>query len=343
MRTTGSHLAGRVLVHGYIGVSWTAGYAECSARGRARAPTSVARTLAAESAQRRRPGAPPPACGGGGTCRRDACGAAAAGPASRDRGGAQRGSRRRRGIRQRSGGVEALDGPDPTAILQPRARKAQERGGLDGIVVSTPQGIRIAHADPGLIGNHVIGPYEKAAHGESFTHIVTDPLGLSVYAAVPVFRPAGSAAGIVYPEITVKSVGRGRTRPVPHRSVHPKLGHPLHRPRQGHLSRTVPARRCGRTWANGRRHPGAVGRCHAVEGRSRRHRRFEQLSQSRAPACDICPWCRRMRAPTLRVREVPRARRPRTSLPPAVAVQVIPGAARLSRRVCPPERRKADR
>ncbi|MET9972492.1 histidine kinase, partial [Streptomyces sp. NPDC006356] len=34
--------------------------------------------------------------------------------------------------------VEALDGPDPTAVLQPLIQKAQERSGLDTIVVSTP-------------------------------------------------------------------------------------------------------------------------------------------------------------------------------------------------------------
>ncbi|MET9973076.1 GAF domain-containing protein, partial [Streptomyces sp. NPDC006356] len=45
---------------------------------------------------------------------------------------------------------------------------------------------------------------------------VEDPLGLSVYAAVPVFRPDGSVAGIVYPEITVKNVNEevGRQLPV---------------------------------------------------------------------------------------------------------------------------------
>ncbi|WP_399477877.1 SpoIIE family protein phosphatase [Streptomyces sp. TRM68367] len=111
--------------------------------------------------------------------------------------------------------MEALDGPDPSAVLQPRAEAAQTRGGLDGIVVSTTEGIRIAHPDPKLIGKHVVGPYKKAAHGESFTHIVVDPLGLSVYAAVPVFRPDGSVAGVVYPEITVKSVNKEVQRQLP--------------------------------------------------------------------------------------------------------------------------------
>ncbi|MFF8847917.1 SpoIIE family protein phosphatase [Streptomyces sp. NPDC015127] len=111
--------------------------------------------------------------------------------------------------------VEALDGPDPTAVLQPLTEKAQERSGLDAIVVSTPEGIRHTHRDPGLIGKHVVGPYEQAAQGEAFTHIVVDPLGLSVYAAVPVFRPDGSVAGIVYPEITVENVNKAVERQLP--------------------------------------------------------------------------------------------------------------------------------
>ncbi|MFH8570425.1 SpoIIE family protein phosphatase [Streptomyces sp. NPDC017993] len=104
------------------------------------------------------------------------------------------------------GVVEALDGPDPTAALQPRTEAARKRSGIDNIVVSTPAGIRLTHRDPGLIGKHVIGPYKEAARGKSFTEIVKDPVGLAVYAAVPVFRPDGSVAGIVYPEVAVTNV-----------------------------------------------------------------------------------------------------------------------------------------
>ncbi|MFG2888548.1 SpoIIE family protein phosphatase [Streptomyces sp. NPDC048248] len=104
------------------------------------------------------------------------------------------------------GVVEALDGPDPTAALQPHTEAARKRAGIDNIVVSTPSGIRITHRDPDQIGKRVIGPYKEAAQGNPFTEIVKDPLGLSVYAAVPVFRPDGSVAGIVYPEVTVENV-----------------------------------------------------------------------------------------------------------------------------------------
>ncbi|WP_050799822.1 SpoIIE family protein phosphatase [Streptomyces himastatinicus] len=111
--------------------------------------------------------------------------------------------------------VKALDGPDPTAALQPRAEAARKQSGLDNIVVATTNGIRYTHRDPAQIGKHYVGPYKQAVHGKAFTHIVTDPLGLSVYAAVPVFRPDGSVAGIVSPEITVNNVNEEAERQLP--------------------------------------------------------------------------------------------------------------------------------
>ncbi|MBO8195441.1 SpoIIE family protein phosphatase [Streptomyces oryzae] len=113
------------------------------------------------------------------------------------------------------GTAEALDSPDPTAILQPRTEVARKRTGVDNIVVATTKGIRLTHRDPHQIGKHYVGPFRKAVRGKSFTHIVTDPLGLSVYAAVPVFRRDGSVAGIVSPEITVRNVNKEAGRQLP--------------------------------------------------------------------------------------------------------------------------------
>lgn len=49
--------------------------------------------------------------------------------------------------------------------------------------------------------------------------------------------------------------GRGRPRAVPRRSARPALGHPVRRPRQGHLDRTIPPRRRSRTRCRPRRQP----------------------------------------------------------------------------------------
>ncbi|MDI3385057.1 SpoIIE family protein phosphatase [Streptomyces sp. B-S-A8] len=113
------------------------------------------------------------------------------------------------------GVVEAIDGPDPTAVLQPRAQTARQRSGIDNLVVATPAGIRITHRNPELIGRHVVGHYREAAGGEAMTFIDEGPIGPSVYATVPVFRPDGSVAGVVIPEITVENVNEQARRQLP--------------------------------------------------------------------------------------------------------------------------------
>ncbi|WP_258382559.1 SpoIIE family protein phosphatase/ATP-binding protein [Streptomyces sp. NTH33] len=113
------------------------------------------------------------------------------------------------------GTVEALDGPHPTAILQPRAEAARKRTGVAFVVVYRPDGIRLTHPDPALIGKHVIGPYEEAARGKSFTKVITGSRGPAVDSIVPVFRPDGSVAGIVDVAITLESVNETVTRQLP--------------------------------------------------------------------------------------------------------------------------------
>ncbi|MFB7758163.1 histidine kinase, partial [Streptomyces sp. NPDC056121] len=42
-------------------------------------------------------------------------------------------------VAQAPGMVQALDGPDPTAVLQPRAEQIQRRADVDAVVVFSPQ------------------------------------------------------------------------------------------------------------------------------------------------------------------------------------------------------------
>ncbi|MFE9388546.1 SpoIIE family protein phosphatase [Streptomyces sp. NPDC006784] len=119
------------------------------------------------------------------------------------------------GFANAPGTAEALDSSDPTAVLQPRVEAARKRTGVDNIVVATTDGIRLTHRDPDRIGQRFVGPYKKALRGESFTHTVTDPLGLSVYAAVPVFRADGTVAGVVAPEITIENVNQEAQEQLP--------------------------------------------------------------------------------------------------------------------------------
>ncbi|OIJ99653.1 histidine kinase [Streptomyces colonosanans] len=113
--------------------------------------------------------------------------------------------------------VEALDRPHPTAVLQPLTEKARKRSGVDGIVIINTHGIRYTHPDPDRIGKHVIkgDPYQEAVRGKTLTDTLVTPLGLTVFAEVPVFRPDGSVAGIVSPEIKIKNVNERVAQQLP--------------------------------------------------------------------------------------------------------------------------------
>jgi sensor histidine kinase regulating citrate/malate metabolism len=99
---------------------------------------------------------------------------------------------------------QALDDPDPSAVLQPLAERVRIDTGTDFVVVMTPDGIRYSHPTPSEIGRHFIGTIAPAAHGETqFTETYTGTLGPSVRAVVPVFD-GGRVVALV-------SVGRSIT------------------------------------------------------------------------------------------------------------------------------------
>lgn len=103
------------------------------------------------------------------------------------------------------GMVAALDGPDPTAALQPRAQQLRRRAHVDLVVVFSTQGVRYTHPDPKQVGKHVLGPYKQAFHG-TFTRTITASTGVTVASIAPVTRADGSIAGLVSVGITVKRV-----------------------------------------------------------------------------------------------------------------------------------------
>ncbi|MEU6476503.1 SpoIIE family protein phosphatase [Streptomyces sp. NPDC047017] len=106
------------------------------------------------------------------------------------------------------GTAEALDSSHPTAILQPRAEAARKRTGVAFVVVYRPDGIRLTHPVPALIGKRAVGPYQQAARGRQSTKIVNGSRGTAVDSFVPVVRPNGSIAGIVDVGITLEAVNR---------------------------------------------------------------------------------------------------------------------------------------
>ncbi|MDI3388427.1 SpoIIE family protein phosphatase [Streptomyces sp. B-S-A8] len=111
------------------------------------------------------------------------------------------------------GTAAALDGPDPTAVLQPRAEAARKRSGLDAVVVTDTKGLRLTHPDPEQIGKPFVGTIGPALEGRTIVESAQGPVlpgGETdvVQSVVPVLRADGSVAGIVSVSVTVKHVNR---------------------------------------------------------------------------------------------------------------------------------------
>ncbi|MEU8824678.1 SpoIIE family protein phosphatase [Streptomyces sp. NPDC048636] len=113
------------------------------------------------------------------------------------------------------GMLKALDSPNPTAVLQPRAEAARKAAGVDALIVYRVDGITLTHSDPRQIGKHIIGPYSEAASGKAFTRTFQGSLGLSVVSAAPVKDASGSVVAIVAAPVTVGTVQQGVNRQLP--------------------------------------------------------------------------------------------------------------------------------
>ncbi|WP_280725985.1 SpoIIE family protein phosphatase [Kitasatospora sp. MAA4] len=103
--------------------------------------------------------------------------------------------------------VAAMQSPDPTAILQPRAQAARVASGVDFIVVINPDGIRYTHPLTDRIGKKFVGTYEPALNGQVVTQQLTGTIGPLVQAVVPIYNPAnGQIIGAVSAGITISRV-----------------------------------------------------------------------------------------------------------------------------------------
>ncbi|MFI7413718.1 SpoIIE family protein phosphatase [Streptomyces sp. NPDC049627] len=110
---------------------------------------------------------------------------------------------------------EALDSPDPTAVLQPRAEAAREATDVDFIVVMNTDGIRYTHPKPDRIGKKFVGTIEPALAGKVVVEEITGTIGPLVQAVVPVKDPDGRVVGLVSAGVTKKTVGGTADRQLP--------------------------------------------------------------------------------------------------------------------------------
>lgn len=104
-------------------------------------------------------------------------------------------------------GVEAaLQSPDPTAELQPKAEAARKGSGVDFIVVMNLEAIRYTHPLPDRIGKKFVGTVGPALEGRTVTEKVDGTIGPLVQAVVPVKGANGEVVGLVSAGITIKNV-----------------------------------------------------------------------------------------------------------------------------------------
>ncbi|MET9834272.1 SpoIIE family protein phosphatase [Streptomyces sp. NPDC006385] len=110
---------------------------------------------------------------------------------------------------------EALDSPDPSAVLQPRAEAAREATGVDFLVVMNTDGIRYSHPKPDRIGKRFVGTIGPALDGRVVTEEITGTIGPLVQAVVPIKAPDGKVVGLVSAGVTKATVGGTANRQLP--------------------------------------------------------------------------------------------------------------------------------
>ncbi|GAA4080041.1 SpoIIE family protein phosphatase/ATP-binding protein [Streptomyces shaanxiensis] len=110
---------------------------------------------------------------------------------------------------------EALDSPDPSAVLQPRAEAAREATDVDFIVVMNTDGVRYTHPKPDRIGKTFVGNIEPALAGGVVVEEITGTIGPLVQAVVPIKDPDGKVVGLVSAGVTKATVGGTADRQLP--------------------------------------------------------------------------------------------------------------------------------
>ncbi|GAA4625688.1 sensor histidine kinase [Actinoallomurus vinaceus] len=104
--------------------------------------------------------------------------------------------------------VAAVEGPDPSRVLQPYAEQVRRDTGVAFVTIMSPAGIRYTHPNPELIGQSFLGHIEEARAGHAFTETFTGTLGRSVRRVAPVFDRQHRVVALVSTGIKVRIVDR---------------------------------------------------------------------------------------------------------------------------------------
>lgn len=102
--------------------------------------------------------------------------------------------------------IAAVQGPNPSAALQPYAERVRVESGTDFVVVMSRDAIRYTHPDPSQIGKPFIGHTAEALAGGVVEEDYTGTLGPSSRVVVPV-TDAGKVVAMVSVGIRKSAVG----------------------------------------------------------------------------------------------------------------------------------------
>jgi len=83
--------------------------------------------------------------------------------------------------------TEGIGEPDDTAVLQPLAELVRQASGVDYVVITDADGVRLTHPEPSLIGLPVSTDPTAVLRGETFVGTEEGTLGRTLRAKVPVF------------------------------------------------------------------------------------------------------------------------------------------------------------
>ncbi|MET7321810.1 SpoIIE family protein phosphatase [Streptomyces sp. NPDC005549] len=119
------------------------------------------------------------------------------------------------GFASSPGVAAALNGTNPTAVLQPLAEEARRTSGADFIAVLNRDGVRYTDARPDLIGKRASGNFGRALAGESYTELFRGAPTDAVRAVVPVTDTDGTVVGIVTAGLEISTVSSTFYRQLP--------------------------------------------------------------------------------------------------------------------------------
>ncbi|WP_417233906.1 ATP-binding protein [Arthrobacter sp.] len=111
--------------------------------------------------------------------------------------------------------VQAVVSSDPSARLQPYARKITAMAPVDFVTIMAPDRTRYTHPNPRELGRHYIGSIDSALAGHSQIEEYVGTLGPSVRAIAPVFDDGGTVVAMVAVGVTLQTLSLTQAAALP--------------------------------------------------------------------------------------------------------------------------------